>query len=358
VAIEDRLVKVPMGVDLIRDMDEAITSGAGGFRSRSEFISEAVRNLLLEQRFADADAPEGVFGVSNPGASQTRGNVKVPVHTGPRIPVISAEALGEVTRLAAPISGYVMQASDAIVSSSRQLGIHNRDFPSLWAATRLAEWTLGKPRPFAEFIREVTLEAWAYAEVAQEFVPDGMRYATALFPTNPLKRQAAERRFQDFAIGVLSRDESGALLARGPLLGWSVCQVQDGGAEPLIGITEEGWRLLDRVAGISLATPHNRGAAEAFMDHLQLFASEDWLGMMLALRGAAREMDRRELAELFRTELGGTPAVAGTNASGFVGRCREWGLLAPELYMGAYGLSDFGREYFEAHDDGQGVSGE
>jgi hypothetical protein len=217
---------------------------------------------------------------------------------------------------------------------------------------KLAEWTLGQPRPFSQFLREATLEAWNFAKVAQQFVPDGMRHATALFPTNPLKRQAAERRFQDFAIGVLSRDESGSLTARGPLLGWSICQVQDVGTEPLIGITEEGWRLLDRVAGISLAVPHERQAAESFMDHLRLFAAEDWSGMMLALRAAAMEMDRRALAELFQTELGGTPAVAGTNASGYVGRCREWGLLTPELDAGAYVLSDFGSEYLEAHDDG------
>ena len=43
------------------------------------------------------------------------------------------------------------------------LGLHNRDYPSIWVARLLAERSQDGPVPAQDFFAEATREAWRYA---------------------------------------------------------------------------------------------------------------------------------------------------------------------------------------------------
>src|SRR5437762_2854463 len=48
---EERIVKIPLPVALIRQIDEAIVSGLGGYSTRTEFFRDAAEGLLLELKY-------------------------------------------------------------------------------------------------------------------------------------------------------------------------------------------------------------------------------------------------------------------------------------------------------------------
>ena len=52
--MDNRIVKVPLPVELIRKMDEALAEGRGGLETRAAFIKEAAENLLAEVTYPDA----------------------------------------------------------------------------------------------------------------------------------------------------------------------------------------------------------------------------------------------------------------------------------------------------------------
>src|SRR3954453_17781684 len=51
---DERVVKVPMRLELIRRMDRALSEGRGGFTTRADFILEAVEQLLVELSYEEA----------------------------------------------------------------------------------------------------------------------------------------------------------------------------------------------------------------------------------------------------------------------------------------------------------------
>src|SRR5688572_20226770 len=45
---EQRIMRIPLPVALIRDMDAAILAGVGGYATRAEFILDAIQERILE----------------------------------------------------------------------------------------------------------------------------------------------------------------------------------------------------------------------------------------------------------------------------------------------------------------------
>ena len=67
------------------------------------------------------------------------------------------------------------------------LGLHNRDWPSFWALSVLADETRDGPISLRTYLLEATSRAWKVADQLSEFG----RRATALLPSNREKRQSA-----------------------------------------------------------------------------------------------------------------------------------------------------------------------
>ena len=46
-----RLVKVPLPIPVVREIDELVVTGVGGYSDRNDFIREAINNMLAELRY-------------------------------------------------------------------------------------------------------------------------------------------------------------------------------------------------------------------------------------------------------------------------------------------------------------------
>ena len=150
-----------------------------------------------------------------------------------------ADLAGSALRL--PAQSILAEDGVAVGEPGPLLGLHNRDYPSLWAAHRLARYTIDELVPFREFVDRATNAAWVFAARLQAIERmDGGDRLTALFPTNPAKRAAAERAFQAFAIGAIPRRVGeGRIRVSGPLFAWGVCQLVPREGELLVGLTAE-----------------------------------------------------------------------------------------------------------------------
>ncbi len=342
-----------MPADLIRRMDEALTAGTGGLETREQFLREAAEGLLAELSYPEAP-PE-------PGAAKAAG-VVAGILT--QIPAPLAAVLDslpsweqEELRLAdlagsalAPIpAGATLAEGVARSSGEPLLGLHNRDFPSLWAAWRLARYSEKGLVTVTEFWRRVTAAAWFYGEQLTSFEQStGTLKLTPIFPTNSSKREAAEQGFQVFALGEIPRrpPERGGIPVGGPLFDWRICQLERRGGELLIGLTPAGRSLLERLVGLSLELPHEQAQAEAFLRHLYTHAEGERWGFERILAIAAEEPSREELVAAIADEkVDWTAATASSVAQGYVARAREWGLLESRLQQGRYRLTGFGEKW-------------
>src|SRR5439155_7813512 len=90
---------------------------------------------------------------------------------------------------------------EAEVVKEPLFGMHNRDYPSLWAARRLLAYLDEGAITFEEFVQRATEEAWAFAAELRALEIELGTKLTALFPTNLDKREAASGAFRAFALG-------------------------------------------------------------------------------------------------------------------------------------------------------------
>lgn len=357
----ERIVKVPFPLALIRRMDESIVAGRGGFQTRAELMREAVENLLNELAFPQA-APEPGVGADSAGALSTPKAEQAPSHT-------LDEALGALpswerqeltladltgTALVCPQrKPKIAQAGLVSVSAGPLLGLHSRDYPSIWALHRMARYTADDLVRFNTYLESVTEAAWYFGGQLRslEQRDPGLGKLTALFPTNRAKQPSAVRGFQTFAVGGLTGSaDSGALTGSGPLFSWGVVGVEAQQGLPS-GLTENGWRLLSELDGLSLDLPHSPRLARLFMSYLAEHAPADWWGFDYLLRAVAGQPTRDEVVEHFQSANSRwSAATASSIAQGYVARSREWGLVEPRLVEGRYWLTDNGRELLERSD--------
>lgn len=325
-----RLIRLLLNAQLIRRVDEAVASGAGGFTSREELVEEALNSYLLELRDIDRLAFEPTIGM--PVATALR---RMPDLAG-RVP----------TRISSPPPGFAANGDEIFMEEVPMLGLHNRDWPSLWALSRLAHSSAHGPVSFHAFLETVTAEAWQLASSLQEELGTDAKAATQMLPTNVLKKQSADAGFQNFAVGSLSNKpfHQGLHKAAGPLPAWRAIAFFRGEGEFQVSLTERGWELLEIVEGMGPEQPHEHQVAEAFFGYLRTHSPSDWWGFKIVLREVSKVPTRDALLSAMGAARDWSPSVASSAAQGYIARCREWGLVEPKLVGGTYQLTEFGKE--------------
>jgi len=324
-------------------MDRVLLHGVGGFTTRNEFVREAIESYMLELTHEPAPAEPAEI-------RERRGRLR-PVATMPDEETRSGAAVEDAPALTVGDTALAPIASDtatiggeAQVAAEPLFGMHNRDYPSLWAAGRLAAYLDKGSITFEEFVERATDDAWAYAAELRLLELELSTKLTALFPTNAEKRQAASGAFRMFAIGSVAVAGSG-LRADGPLFLWRVIDVERHDEALAVGLRPEGLELLTQLSGLSLEQPHPREMARIFLAHLQRHAPADYWGFEYVLGIVAQKPTRAELVDAFQRERPDwRESVASTNAQGYVARGREWGLIAPKVVDGRYELTNFGRQ--------------
>jgi hypothetical protein len=340
-----RVVKLLLPVSLIRELDRLLVEGIGGFTTRNEFVREAVEAYLLELTYEAApDEPVAARRGDGPRlraiAGERRGReASVPPLERATTPAVElgSTALPLVAAEGVTVSGVAQVADDPL------FGLHNRDYPSLWAAARLDVYLDERGWiSLDEFLDRVTDEAWSHGALLRRLEQEAGGKLTALFPTNREKVGAASNGFRMFGIGTATR-ANGRLRAEGPLFAWRVIDVELHQDAPVVGLTREGRELLAKLGGLTVEQPHSREHALAFLRHVKQHARGDYWGFEQVLRIVGNEPRRLELvAEFQKARPDWRESVAATNAQGYVARGREWGLIAPKVIEGRYRLTEFG----------------
>jgi hypothetical protein len=115
-----------------------------------------------------------------------------------------------------------------------------------------------------------------------------------------------------------------------------------------VGVTSAGLELLGALNGISLELPHSEEHVRTFFTYLSRASTPDWRALMEVLRLTNAKPTRNDLVNTFlAAQTHWSPAQASTNVSGYVARCREWGLLQPKLVNGRYALTGLGGALLE-----------
>lgn len=340
-----RIMRLALPVELIRQMDELILAGTGGYRTRAEFIVDAIQERVVELSISeeeDAGAPSAgtLFSTNSVdvlGGVYPSGKSFLLDH--------ATESLGHVSR------GFTVPDESAIdqVEGKPLFGLHNRDYPSIWALYKLAGMTRGGPLPIEQFYEAITQHAWEKGRELVRLERETGTKCTALFPTNSNKKGPAELAFRMFAVGDYRRVKSGLITTSGPFFEWRVARICHNGNGLSIGLTAQGWKLLEACEGITVFEPHSAREAETFLKYLEKYAKPDYLTLIGVLRSVGRNgSSRQNLLNALRDDW---PAWSNnevsTNAAGYVARAREWGLLHPKQTNGLYRLTDFGLDRLE-----------
>lgn len=344
---QERVVRVRFPEDLVRRMDTLLQRRAGGMETRNEFVEEALRMLVLEHEYEDDKAREALAPSKRVSAPR-EGRSELNLAQGAGSTTIIAEPDLVFTELVSPSRPVLIDKGVASVEDSCLFGLHNRDYPTIWAAFQIAGLTAGTCRSAGTVFKMVIERSWDFAARLQAAPPPPGFKLTSLFPLNREKRQAAEGRFRLFALGKYDRDEE-TVSAEGPLFSWHLCQLSRVDDDLVIGLTPEGWTLLEQLDGISLRLPHSDRHADAFLNHLRRFSLEDWWGFQTVLTVASEGATRTTMIERFARERTNewSQNEVSTNAQGYVARCREWGLVEPKMIASEYRLTPYGEKIAE-----------
>jgi len=307
--------------------------------SRAALAREAIEAMVLELRYGTADSPDA------PGAE-----------TGSTVvtePVLASDDDTTSTALAAPRqpARFVGEPRPAGADEAPLFGLHNRDYPSLWAAGRLCDMTEAGPISFEPALRDLVSEAWDLGHRLAQYDGKVPGKPSALFPTNREKPQAAESAFTNFAIGSVVSDGEGNLSGTGPLFAWKILGIAGSDDGASVGITEAGYSLLRDMAGLAVTQPHTEEHAMRFLGYIREHAAGDRRGFEAMLRAVGNGVTRPELIEIFSNQWPNwTPTEAATNAAGYIARGREWGFVEPAQVEGLYLLTDLGKRLWAETD--------
>lgn len=366
-----RLVRVLTPAPLLREVDALVRQGLGGYESRQEFFLDAVENHLLEVKYGSntegarrlptdnslqeerAELPssspaQGVPAESAGFANGAAAAAPVPAALASETP---AQRFADFTSTEVEVVAAGPRVKDGIAVAENEplFGLHNRDYPSIWAAGQLALQTQGKGAliPWKDFLERTTAEAWRFAASLEDLDNAAPTKLTALFPKNWTKPQSAEESFKAFAIGSIAKKQldGGKRKASGPLFTWGVIQVKGHDGALHVGLTDEGYGLLMKLQGISLRLPHEQHYAKMFLDYLAEHAPADAAGFGHLLEVVPNGLTRTELADRFgQWQPQWSATEANTYAAAYVARAREWGLLEEKLIDRRYALTSFGEQ--------------
>jgi Arc/MetJ-type ribon-helix-helix transcriptional regulator len=353
---EYRVIRVPLPTHLLKAIDRLVDTGAAGYSSRAELIRDAVEAMVLEVTYGVDGEPHqradvsGTAGLTSPDDSASQPEQQRVKHGVADMGGVSSalSSLRAASMLGPCPPCAIVTDGKAVVSDDRLFGLHNRDYPTLWAAQKVAELTCVAPVPVDDFYRVVAQSAWDFGERLAAFETRGGQKLTALFPTNRSKPESSEGAFLNFAVGSHRRVE-GEITARGPLYLWRLCQLVSDGDRLLIGLTHHGVELLESLAELTVEAPHGSELAERFLGYLRRYAPQDWQGFEETVAFLAAGTSRRGLVEaMAAAHSDWTETVAATNAAGYVARGREWGLIAPNQADGKYVLTEVGVKFLES----------
>jgi hypothetical protein len=207
--------------------------------------------------------------------------------------------------------------------------LHNRDWPTIWAASVLGEYTAHGPVEYDHFKVELVNAAWKMASALSE------HWDISGLPNNRSKALASEARFIEFFVG--------SQIGSGPLFSFGLAGAADSSS---VALTESGAALLRRLSGLTrekgvvVSSSHRM----AFLRHLARFAPADLNAMQeVVLHISAGESTRLELiAAIERAHPDWPGGTAATNAAGYVARAREWGILSEKQVNHQYVIAEDG----------------
>lgn len=333
-----RLVKTWLPAALVREMDQTILASGGAYNGRDDFIREAIADRVAEERMRPVRGPAPVILL--PTAEHQRvqpaGRSKKPQAAQDQ------EVFGPV-----PTQGVPTLPPHSI--SGPLYGLHNRDYPTLWAALSLIAMVADERKPisWSKFTMAILEAAWKIgthlARLDQERGLQEMKAAVG-FPLNREKRQSSEARFVLHMVGAASRETA----LSGPLFAMQLAGLEVAGTVELsLAPTERGVVLCRSLveSGLSARPPHPERAWKAFRNHLKDCLPDDYAAWIRVLQVVVTEPTREELVGHFTTEWPG--AAAATNVAGYVSRGREWGLVERRMKGDRYALTDRGRRQVE-----------
>jgi hypothetical protein len=250
----------------------------------------------------------------------------------------------EETALRLPLRGALAPAGEYDVRDEPLFGVHNRDYPSLWAAQELCEWTADAPLPLSRFHARLKAAGLEYRAALERLEGEVGANLTALFPS---PGGSAGEAFRAYAVGSATRGANGVRMA-GPLYAWGLGRVWEERRRLVIAPTADCYELLADVKGMTVVPPHEETYAWAFWSHVRRYAPRDFGGLVTLLRASAEQASRKQLELAFGELVGATPRnTVRSVAQGYVSRAREWDLLEPEMLEGRYALTEFGELMLE-----------
>jgi len=371
--IEERIVRVPLPDELIRQVDELVRRGRGGFRTREELIREAIHQMALELEYDKPPGPSSTTARLEGGRRRAQPALgdEVEWSSGSLFsraePYRSESTVSKrrqyadedlsFTAIRSTRPVVVAPLSTGWVKQEPLFGLHNRDFPTLWAATKLAEMTDEGLITERRFRSEILPLAWAMGARIVDLEPREARRLAASFPTNPDKKQSAEDAFWNFVIGSSGGGESSGLELSGPFYLWGIAGGERRDKDFVVGLTEIGVELLTDLEGLQVDMRSEvQPFAQRFLGHIRQHAPVDWWGFETVVRLiGAQGTTRTDLVQAFHRELetrfprpdGWSEVQAATNTAGYVARAREWGLAGHRLERGRYWLTEFGETTLE-----------
>lgn len=319
-----RLVKTLLPAKIVREMDAAILRSAGAYQDRNEFIAEAIRDRLLEDR---AGAQDEVTAPVRPVRSVTPALLRPETVIEPELD--DSVAIGAWRR------GHV-ETVPAKPTNAINFGLHNRDLPTLWAFDRLAVLAAEEAGPVSWdlFMNRVRAEGAHVGSLLRHrdlHKPSGHRAGIG-FPKPGVKVESSVERFVAAAIGSNRRSD-------GPFFVFALAGLV--GSTDSILPTEAGLAVLSDLVDTGLAPtlPQPPRAFDVWWRYLRVLAPVEHAAWRKVLRIVTDRPNRDELVEEFPEWRG---HIATTNTVGFISRSREWGLVEPDLIDQRYRLTDLG----------------
>ena len=348
---EKRVMRLALPVSVIREMDAVILDGVGGYSTRAEFILDAIQERLVDLTVTQevgAGVPDATVAASTVDDSG-------PADGRDRSDEVDEEARSttagiDATRIMSPARGSSIEEPTIPPAGEPLFGLHNRDYPSIWALEQLAHITGERPAPLDGVLEELSARAWEFGGTLRALEEISGDRLTGLFPTNPAKRKSAETAFRSFAVGEI-RTDGGGVVAAGPLFEWNAAGVARRDGVLVIGMTDAGWDLLANLSGITAGIPHPEQPGQAFLAHLARWAPGDLSGFIEVLRAVGGAgCTRTDLLHRFREVWPQwSDNEISTNAAGYVARAREWGLLEPKQTAGRYHVTEVGADQLHHH---------
>jgi hypothetical protein len=255
-------------------------------------------------------------------------------------------------------------------------GLHNRDYPSLWALMHLAEAADSGPVPWAEFASGLQLAADPFGgllvqmdEVERPKL--GLKYSSS-FPDPEKTAKGGQwikgskgrktARLYPFVKNSFARIQKGGTgvrpEARGPLPRWGAVQFSSRDGVLFVEPTDAGYRLLRATEGASLSLPHSPEASRAFLGYLVEHSPGDTEGFRRVLTAIRDRGERQAVVDanleffngfLEREDQVEDDKFASSMTQGYVARAREWGLLEP----GMFSSPEDGRKVYRLTAEGE-----